>query len=170
LSAHNIHSRKDKFSFQTFSQTFVPPNFPNETFVPSNVKFPQNVLFPQFHFSSSLLNQNPNSLNFTFQHRRTYLSSSQWLSRSTTRSRCVLLLLLRLFAFHIWWLFVFLELEWCVLVSIWSSFGFVVDESLVGICCGFWFVLLILIVLYVLRYQIMLSFLFYFPFPLNKRN
>jgi len=63
-----------------------------------------------------------------------------------------------------------LESEWCVLVSIWSSFGFVVDGSLVGICCGFWFVLLILIVLYVLLYQIMLSFFFYFPFPLNKRN
>jgi len=65
LSARSIHSQKRKVSFQTFTQTFVPPNFPNETFVPSNVKFPQNVSFPQFHFSSSSLNQNPNSPNFT---------------------------------------------------------------------------------------------------------
>jgi len=87
---------REQYSFsktQSFVPNFCSPKLSQWNFRSSNVKFPQNVLFPQFHFSSSSLNQNPNSPNFTFQHRRTYLSRSQGFFRSTAWSRCVLLLL-----------------------------------------------------------------------------
>ena len=54
----------------SFSQTFVPPNFrfpklSQWNFCSLQRKVPTKCLVPQFHFSSSSLNQNPNSLNFT---------------------------------------------------------------------------------------------------------
>ena len=88
--AHSFYYHiMEKKSFpKSFPQTFVPPkwNFvPSKVSFPPNLKFfqwnfhflqskvPQNLTFPQFHFSSHWI-KTLISFNFTFQHQRSYLS------------------------------------------------------------------------------------------------